>query len=55
MYQWTLTRLDAVEPGRVARLLTTLESQAPGPAERALVWAANDLLTVTTDGGDDDA
>ena len=55
MYQWTLTRLDAVEPDRAARLLRTLESQAPGPAERALVWAANDLLTVTTDGGDDDA
>lgn len=55
MYQWTLTRLDAVEPERAARLLRTLESQAPGPAERALVWAANDLLTVTTDGGDDDA
>ncbi|NHT17955.1 hypothetical protein [Cellulomonas sp. IC4_254] len=55
MYQWTLARMDAVGPHRAARLLRTLESQAPGPAERALVWAANDLLTVPAEGGDDDA
>lgn len=55
MYQWTLARLDVVDPARAYRLLRTLESQAPGPAERALVWAANDLLTTAAEGGDDDA
>ncbi len=55
MYQWTLDRLDVVDPHRADRLLSTLESQAPGPAERALVWAANDLVAAAEDGGDDDA
>ncbi|GIG35795.1 hypothetical protein [Cellulomonas pakistanensis] len=54
MYQWTLARLDVVDPHRADRLLCTLESQAPGPAERALVWAANDLLAMATEGAPDD-
>lgn len=58
MYQWALSRMegpDRLDPERAARLLNALRTQAPGGPERALVLIAGDLLTTTTDGGDDDA
>jgi hypothetical protein len=35
MYQWTLARIDVLEPDRVQILLAALEAQAPGDPERA--------------------
>jgi len=57
MYQWTLDRIDVLDPDRVQILLEALEKQAPGDPERALVSVAGDLLVSPgaedgeTDGG----
>lgn len=55
MYQWTLSRVDVLDLERAEGLLRTLERQAPGSAEQALVLVASDLLATTRDGGDHDA
>lgn len=43
MYQWSLAQLGTLDAERALVLLTELDSQAPGPAERALVSVAIDL------------